>query len=225
MLLAVVRGGSTLAGVGMFLAGLYVGLGSLGIEDARLVSKGIFGGFGGSRGIEVESEDGIGLGPEGRSAKGISFVAVLYSEADGIRTIESGSCSPGRGKVELARSAANLSSTLFMAFPCIPSGFGRIGGFGFGDAALGVWEPLDCGLSTDGISEARLCGLEEGAGKKPFRRSITGVGGDGSTKFLVFSFTMMSLIFRNWSWPDASLLSRAWAWMVVALVVLVTIVG
>jgi hypothetical protein len=210
----------------MFLAGLYVGLGSLGIEEARLVSKGIFGGFGGNLGMEVESEDGIGLGPDGRRARGMSFNAawgVLYSEADGILTIESGSWSTEAGgdKAVLARSAANLSSTDFKAFPCIPSGLGRIGGFGLGDMP-----PEDCGLpSPDGISEARLCGLDEGAGKKPLRRSITGVGGDGATKFLVFSFTMMSLIFRNWSWPDASLLSNACAWMVVALVVLLTIVG
>jgi hypothetical protein len=120
----------------MFRAGLYVGLGSLGMEAARLVSKGIFGGLGGSLGTDVESAEGIGLGPAGRRARGIS---ALYSDADGIRTMERGSFSAEAGgdRAELMRSAANLSSTDFMAFPCIPSGLGRIGGFGFGDMACG----------------------------------------------------------------------------------------
>jgi hypothetical protein len=145
----------------MFLAGLYVGLGSLGIEEARLVSKGILGGLGGSLGIAVESEDGIGLGPDGRRARGMSFDAVwglLYSEADGILTIERGSWSTedGGDKAVLARSAANLSSTDFMAFPCIPSGLGRIGGFGLGDMDAGM-PTVDSGLPSPGdTSEARL---------------------------------------------------------------------
>jgi hypothetical protein len=212
----------------MFLAGLYVGLGSRGIEEASPVSSGIFGGFGGNLGMDVESEDGIGLGPAGRRAKGSSLPKELYSDADGILTIERGSwlTDAGGDKAVLVRKAANLSSTDFMELPCIPSGFGRTGGFGLGDMEL-LGGPLgDCGLpSPGGISNVPLCGLEDGAGQKPFRRSMTGVGGEGSTKFLVFSFMMMPLIFRNCSSPDASLLRSDCAWMVVALVVLLIIVG
>jgi hypothetical protein len=207
MLLAVVRGGFTLAGVGMFLAGLYVGLGALGIEEARLVSNGIFGG---SLGRDVDSNDGMGLGPAGRRGIGISLnpgdCGPLNSEADGILTMETaaGSCSPSVREEMLAfgRSAANRSSTFLIAFPCIPSGFGRTGGLCFGDGGTNEagWAvpPEDGGLpSLDGISEARLWGLEEGEGRKPLRRSINGVGGDGSTEFLAFSFMMISLMFRN----------------------------
>ena len=48
ILLAVLRGGFMFAGCERFLAGLYVGLGSLGKEAASWVFNGSFGGCGGA---------------------------------------------------------------------------------------------------------------------------------------------------------------------------------
>lgn len=61
MLRGVLRGGLMLAGMEIFRAGLYVGLGSLGNEAASWVLRETFGGGGGS----VEG-GGISRGPMGR---------------------------------------------------------------------------------------------------------------------------------------------------------------
>jgi hypothetical protein len=100
ILLALVRGALMLAGRDMFLAGLYVGLGSLGKEAARSVLRGSFGG--GPRGGA-----GMSRGPEGREDD-------WYSDGDGIWTDMSLS---GRAVVSMEGplSLANRSAMLFIS--------------------------------------------------------------------------------------------------------------
>jgi hypothetical protein len=62
MLLGVLRGGGRPAGLEIFLAGLYVGLGSFGKDAAICVSSGNLGGGGGI----YNGGGGISRGPEGR---------------------------------------------------------------------------------------------------------------------------------------------------------------
>lgn len=123
ILLAELRGALMLSGRDMFRAGLYVGLGSLGKDDASCVFKGSFGGCCGR---------GMSRGPEGREDD-------WYSEGDGILTDVSES-----ERIELVStgaadplSLANLSAKSFVgigaligadcwwsARPCKDCGFG-----------------------------------------------------------------------------------------------------
>lgn len=95
-----------LAGRDRFRAGLYVGLGSLGIEAATWVLRGSIGGCGGA----WAGGGGILRGPCGRPD-------AVYSDGDGILTLCSDPGVPAEVStgVDIPRSFANLSARLSAA--------------------------------------------------------------------------------------------------------------
>ena len=138
--------------VSIFLAGLYVGLGSLGILAAAPVSNGSFPGIGGA---------GMALGPTGGVRErlsnddrpprpfgfGTNEIGELWTE-DGFEFLESG-LPVSIGGVDLSFANRSLSAShgfelfevaipevaLDIAFPCSFSGFGEGDGLTLGGVA------------------------------------------------------------------------------------------